>query len=89
MTELASTPDLRLSVAPSQASASRKLRALLYAALSGLLLWLVLTHSLAAYLATAAPSAALWLNPNQPTALMRLAEEQWAELQRATGPDDK
>jgi hypothetical protein len=39
------------------------------------LVWLVVTHSLAAYLAGPAPQAALWLNPAQPEALVKLADE--------------
>jgi tetratricopeptide (TPR) repeat protein len=39
------------------------------------LVWLVVTHSLAAYLAGPAPQAALWVNPLQPEALVKLADE--------------
>jgi hypothetical protein len=38
------------------------------------LAWLVLSRTLAAYLATTAPEAALLLQPNEPTALVSLAE---------------
>lgn len=39
------------------------------------LTWLVIRHSLAAYLAGPAPQAALWLDPRQPEALVKLADE--------------
>lgn len=39
-----------------------------------LLAWLVITGSLVAYLAVAAPEAALWLSPGDPEALLNLAE---------------
>jgi hypothetical protein len=38
------------------------------------LAWLVLSRSLAAYLADGAPQAALWLNRREPTALLNLAD---------------
>jgi hypothetical protein len=39
------------------------------------LVWLVVTRTVAAYLATVAPATALSLQPNEPTALIALAEE--------------
>ena len=42
---------------------------------AAVLTWLILSRSLAAYLADAAPSAALWINPGQPEALVNLADE--------------
>jgi hypothetical protein len=38
------------------------------------LAWLVISKSLVAYLANAAPEAALWLDPGDPSALLNLAE---------------
>jgi hypothetical protein len=38
------------------------------------LAWLVLSRSLASYLAGGAPQTALWLNPREPTALLTLAD---------------
>lgn len=51
-----------------------QLRVLILIACSALLVWLVVTRSLAAYLAGAAPQAALWLNSQQPEALLNLAD---------------
>jgi tetratricopeptide (TPR) repeat protein len=39
-----------------------------------ILTWLVVSRSLAAYLADVAPHSALWLNPRQPDALINLAD---------------
>jgi hypothetical protein len=41
--------------------------------------WLIVVHSLPSYLASVAPEVALWLNPNEPTALLQLAEKRLAE----------
>lgn len=55
------------------------------AALGASLLWLVLSHSLGAYLAETAPEAALSLNPRQPVALIKLAESRLNHMASA-GP---
>jgi len=53
------------------------------------LAWLVLSRSFAAYLAEGAPQAALWLNPNEPTALLNLADTAINAPQgRAAAPPD-
>jgi len=49
-------------------------RAMLLAGLGAVLTWLVLLHSLAAYLAQTDPELALTINASQPAALVRLAE---------------
>ena len=51
-----------------------QLRTIILAACAALLTWLVVTRSLAAYLAEAAPQSALWLSPGQPEALVNLAD---------------
>jgi hypothetical protein len=50
------------------------LRAIISIALGGVLVWQVLTRSLAAYLASAAPETALMLEGSEPTALLNLAD---------------
>ena len=57
----------------TQLSSSRRYRTIGLASLGGLLVWLVLTHTLAAYLADAAPETALILRPGDPTALLNIA----------------
>jgi hypothetical protein len=62
---------------PSIVAAARKMPSLraIGIALCGIILaWLVLTRSLAAYLADGAPQTALWLNRREPTALLYLAD---------------
>jgi hypothetical protein len=62
---------------PSIVTAAPRLRRLrvIGVALCGVVLaWLVLSRSLASYLADAAPQTALWLNPREPTALLNLAD---------------
>lgn len=54
-----------------------------FAILGVLLFWLVAKHTLAAYLATVNPAAALWLNPRQSTALVALVN---AEVNGAPPP---
>lgn len=49
-------------------------RAVVLAACAGILAWFVISRSLAAYLAAAAPRMALWLNPHEPNALVNLAD---------------
>lgn len=52
----------------------RRVRAIGIAIAAVALAWLVLSHSFAAYLADGAPQAALWLNAQEPTALLNLAD---------------
>lgn len=52
-----------------------------------LLVWLVISQSFAAYLAGIAPTAALWLHPRQPSALINLAEQ--ALFAPTAAPADK
>jgi len=49
-------------------------RTLLLTASAGILVWLVISRSLAAFLAEANPSAALWLNPWESEALVKIAD---------------
>jgi len=50
-----------------------KVRTVLLAGLAVILTWLIVSRSLAAYLAEVAPEAALWLRPGEPEALVNLA----------------
>ncbi|MFZ3310961.1 MAG: hypothetical protein WA280_16490 [Xanthobacteraceae bacterium] len=50
-----------------------------------ILTWLVVSRSVTAYLADAAPSLALWINPGQPEALVNLADQ--AFKRAAAGQD--
>jgi hypothetical protein len=52
----------------------KRLRAIMLVFFAALLLWLVVSHSLALYLADVAPKAALWLSPGEPEALVNLAD---------------
>jgi hypothetical protein len=63
----------------------RRLRAVLFIALAGVLTWQVVSRSLAAYLATAAPEAALRLRPDEPVALLNLASKKLTLEARSTG----
>lgn len=56
-------------------------RAIVYAAAGALLVWQVTSQSLAAFLARSAPESALKLHPNNPQALLRLAESRLDTLQ--------
>jgi len=49
-------------------------RTVILAGSAAVLIWLVITRSLAAYLAGAAPQAALWIDPRNPEALLALAD---------------
>jgi hypothetical protein len=51
-----------------------RLRTTIFVGLALILAWLVVSRSVAAYLADAAPHAALWLSPRQPEALVTLAD---------------
>jgi hypothetical protein len=67
----------------------RRARAIGFAVAAAALAWLVLSRSFAAYLADAAPQAALWLNPQEPTALLNLADAAINAPQgRAAAPAD-
>lgn len=50
-----------------------RLRIIIFAVLAALLIWQVVTRSVAAYLAETNPEAALQLRPTEPTALLNLA----------------
>jgi len=52
-----------------------RLRMLVFAVAGLILIWLVVSRSLGAYLADAAPQAALWFDSQQPEALVNLADE--------------
>lgn len=67
-----------------QASRSWRWRAMLLALLGLLLVWQVVTRSLAAYLADAAPEAALRLDAAHPVALLALAGRKLNESQAAS-----
>jgi hypothetical protein len=71
-----------------------RLRTITLVVFALVLLWLVVSHSLALYLADVAPKAALWLSPGEPEALVNLADRSLngasffganAEVQRAQG----
>jgi hypothetical protein len=49
-------------------------RTLILAGCAAVLAWLVVSRSVAAYLADTAPNTALWLRPGQPDALLNLAD---------------
>jgi hypothetical protein len=51
------------------------LRTMIMAVSAGILVWLVITRSVAAYLAGVSPVTALWLNAQQPQALVNLADQ--------------
>src|ERR1700739_3635270 len=53
----------------------RHWRKVMFAGGIAVLAWLVVTHSFAAYLANLAPQGALWLNPTEPEALVKLSDE--------------
>lgn len=54
---------------------SFRLRAITLAVCALILVWLIVSRSLAAYLANIAPAEALWLNPREPQALVKLADQ--------------
>jgi hypothetical protein len=56
-----------------KAKSTLSLRIIVFVGCGAALTWLVLSRSLAAYLAEVAPQSALWLNPEQPEALVNLA----------------
>jgi hypothetical protein len=58
----------------SKAQPEKRLRMITLAGFAVLLTWLVVSHSLAPYLADVAPKAALWLSPGEPEALVNLAD---------------
>jgi tetratricopeptide (TPR) repeat protein len=57
------------------ASDHSRLRAVVFVMIGVALAWLVLSRSLAAFLADAAPEAALWFDSGQPEALVNLADQ--------------
>lgn len=57
-----------------QARPRFKSRMILLGIAGAILAWLVVSRSLSAYLADVAPQAALWLDPQQPKALVNLAD---------------
>jgi hypothetical protein len=65
-----------------------KLRTAVLGACALLLAWLVISRSLAAYLADVAPQAALRLNPGQPEALTNLADRMLNDSAGANGRMD-
>jgi hypothetical protein len=50
-------------------------RTIILAGCAAILTWLVISRSLAAFLADTAPQSALWLDPRQPDALVNLADQ--------------
>ena len=58
-------------------------------ALGALLLWQIVTRSLAAYLASTSPASALLLRPTEATALVTLAEEELYSLATSDQPTDR
>jgi tetratricopeptide (TPR) repeat protein len=72
---LAPSRDAAPSPPTSQTGGTGIVRKTLVSLLAVALLWLIVTQGLAATLAVRWPDAALWLNPNQPVALLQLAEQ--------------
>jgi tetratricopeptide (TPR) repeat protein len=66
----------------SRAQPSRRRRTIILASGAALLGWLVISRSVAAYLADVAPRSALWLNPGEAAALVTLAD-------RSVNPPEK
>src|SRR5262245_6628295 len=66
-----------------------RVRAIIFAALAIVLAWQVTSRSLVSYLAEVAPEVALYLRPDDPVALLNLADRtlglQQAERQEAAG----
>src|SRR5947209_118472 len=56
------------------------IRSIFLAVFAGVLVWLVISRSFAAYLADVNPTAALWLNPQQAQALLNLADQTFNSL---------
>jgi len=72
-----------------RAQPHRRAPAIGFAVAALVLAWLVVSHSFAAYLADGAPQAALWLNPNEPAALLNRADAAINAPQgRAAAPPD-
>jgi hypothetical protein len=67
-------PPLGTTMSSNQAQSGKPLRTFVLAGVALLLGWLVVTHSLALYLAGVSPKAALWLSPGEPQALVDLAD---------------
>jgi hypothetical protein len=70
----------------TQPPKSRRLRAAVFVGVGVLLTWQVLTRTLAAYVAETSPAMALRLNPNQPSALLQLADKALAMKPPAKQP---
>ncbi len=62
------------------------LRTVALGGLAAILVWLVISRSLAAYLAEVSPQTALWLNPRQPEALVNLADQSLNAAQNVSRP---
>jgi len=65
-----------------------QLRTVILTICAALLTWLVVTRSLAAYLAEAAPQSALWLSPRQPEALLNVADRSLNATTAVSGRPD-
>lgn len=57
------------------ARSSPRLRTIVVSVCAVILTWLVVSQSLGAYLANAAPQTSLWIDPRQPEALVNLADQ--------------
>ena len=66
--------DMMRSAAEARTSPRLRLRTIILVVFAVILIWLVLSRSLTVYLASTAPQAALWLDPQQPQALVNLAD---------------
>jgi hypothetical protein len=62
---------------------------MLFAGFAFLLGYSVVAHSFAAYFAAVAPRVALWLDPQQPVALISLADEGLSDAARLSAQDSK
>jgi hypothetical protein len=66
-----------------------RLRAILFATLAMILVWVVTSRTLAAYLANATPEQALIFRAHQSTALLNLADQKLGELDSTVGTDGR
>ena len=67
----------------------RRIRTIVLVIIGVLLLWQVISQSFAAYLADAAPEAALWLHPRQPLALVNLGDQSLAAAAAPARADEE
>src|ERR1700751_296028 len=72
------SPNSLASMRPVMNTGARghsRLRAIILVAIGLVLTWLVVSRSLAAFFANAAPHAAMWFDSGQPEALVNIADQ--------------